>query len=95
MMTVYAGWTDPEGCGPDVVGIDVRDWPPPEVATALTDPERHRAVHLVVMPDPEEGYVSNAPTMFNGAFALGREQAAELYRQLGEWLAKYAEGGES
>lgn len=84
--SILATWTDEDGTGPDVVQIALEDFPSPEVAVALSQPELHRAVHLSIGHEPGETYVSNAGLMIGGALALDRAAAAELHRQLGAWL---------
>jgi hypothetical protein len=72
-------WFDSRGCGPDEFRIQLHDFPP----DALAGGEPHLGIRVRA-----GGLVIGAAAMVDGGFYLGREQSADLHRQLGEWLEK-------
>ena len=81
-VKVYALWFDSRGCGPDHFRLEVVPMPKlmdgEDVVSEATMGIRLRAGELVI----------NGQSMIDGGFMMDREQASELYRQIGEWLSE-------
>ncbi len=71
-------WFDRKGCGPDEFRLELNAFPSEkDGAIPAYLGMRVRAGDLVI----------GAGALVDGGFILGHESAAELHRQLGEWLA--------
>lgn len=70
-------WFDKKGCGPDEMAIELHHFP------AEMDGKIPARLGLRIRAD---GIVIMGKDLVDGGFYMEREQAADLHRQLGEWL---------